>query len=73
MLHNLRMEKRAEEAKERGKIPALRRQAIQITELSLIDSTLLQEEQDRMRNNKLEAIRKLEVRRLKELTAQIDE
>ena len=73
MLFNLRMEKRAEEQRERGKITALRKQAAMTIELSLIDRTLSQEEQDRMWNSRMEAIRKLEVRRLKELTAQIDD
>ena len=51
----------------------MRRQAIQLVELTFINRSLSTEEQERMKNQRLEAIRKLEVRRMNELTAQIEE
>ena len=51
----------------------MRRQAVQLAELSLIDSSLSTEEQERINNNGHEVIRKLEVRRMKELPTQIEE
>ena len=70
MLYNIR---NSLDHKDKGKIHKMRKRAIQLTELSLIDSSLPDEEQEKIKRKKLEAIRTFEVKRLKQLTAQIEE
>ena len=74
MLNNLRMglaaEKRKEASREKGKIPEMGRRAIDAVEMTF-DSSLTYEERERMISQKLEAIRRLEVRRANDLTEQI--
>ena len=70
MLYNLR---NSFDYKEKGKIYKMRKRAIHHTELSLIDSSLPDEELEEIKRKKLEAIRTYEVKRLKQLIDQIDE
>ena len=70
MLYNLR---NSLDHKDRGKIYKMRKRAIQLTDLSLIDSSLPDEELKKIKRKKLKAIRPYEVKRLKQLTAQIDD
>ena len=76
MLQNLRnsleTEKRKKASRERGKILEMRRRAIKKAELTFVNSSLTIEEQERMISQKLEAIRRLEVRRANELSTQIE-
>ena len=70
MLYNIR---NSLDHKDKGKIHKMRKRAVQLTELSLIDSSLPDEELEKKKSKKLEAIRTFEVKRLKQLTAQIEE
>ena len=70
MLYNLR---NSFDYREKGKIYKMRKRVIQHTELFLIDSSLPDEELEKIKRKKLEAIRTYEVKRLKQLIDQIDE
>ena len=68
MLNNIRMamaeEKRRKASRDKGKIPEMRRCTMEAVKMTF-NSSLTHEEQERMISQKLEAIRKLEVRRTK--------